>query len=278
VAGFRAPTKSRPFAVSVTGHGPAMILIPGLASAGEVWASTVEHERDHYTCHVLTLPGFAGQPRIAAPMLAAVREAIAEYIADARLDHPIIVGHSLGGFLALDLAERHPELVGPLVVVDSLPFLPAAWDPSATVETARAGAAAVRARMLGGSPEARRENNRATVTSMVSDPASQATVLAWMTRSDPEAVVDAMIEMTTTDLRPALDMISARTLVIGTWRGWPTATREQVTQTFQAQYARLRGMQLAITDTARHFVMLDDPAFLFGRMDAFLDPARSAER
>jgi hypothetical protein len=59
---------------------------------------------------------------------------------------------------------------------------------------------------------------------MVSDPANQAAVLGWMTRSDPTAVVEAMTEMMTTDLRPALDRIAARTLVIGTWKGWPTAT------------------------------------------------------
>jgi pimeloyl-ACP methyl ester carboxylesterase len=255
-----------------------MILIPGLASAGEVWDGTVEHERDHYTCHVLTLPGFAGQPRIAAPMLPAVREAIAAYITDARLDHPVIVGHSLGGFVALDLAASHPDLVGPLVIVDSQPFLPAAFDPAATVETARAQAAAIRQRMLAGSPEARREQERATVRTMVSDPANQAAVLGWMTRSDPTAVVEAMTEMMTTDLRPALDRIAARTLVIGTWKGWPAATHDGVAEVFQAQYAKLRGVQLVIADTARHFVMYDDPAFLFAQIDRFLDPARSAER
>jgi hypothetical protein len=84
--------------------------------------------------------------------------------------------------------------------------------------------------------------------------------------------------MMTTDLRPALDKISARALVIGTWKGWPTATHDGVAQVFDAQYAKLRGAQIVITDTARHFVMYDDPAFLFAQMDAFLDPARAAGR
>ena len=39
---------------------------------------------------------------------------------------------------------------------------------------------------------------------------------------------------------------------------------------FRAQYTKLAGVEIAMAETARHFVMLDDPAFLFARMDAFL--------
>ena len=48
------------FDVKVTGHGPAVVLIPGLLSTGEVWETTVERYKDRYTLHVLTLAGFGG--------------------------------------------------------------------------------------------------------------------------------------------------------------------------------------------------------------------------
>ena len=48
-----------------------MILIPGFLSSGAVWDDVVAHYSFRYTCHVLTLPGFAGQPPIAAPILPA---------------------------------------------------------------------------------------------------------------------------------------------------------------------------------------------------------------
>ena len=54
-----APTA---FRVEVSGTGRPMILIPGLASAGAVWQTTVAHFATRYTCHVLTLAGFAGVP------------------------------------------------------------------------------------------------------------------------------------------------------------------------------------------------------------------------
>src|SRR5882724_8181158 len=108
------------FHVDITGKGKPMILIPGFASSGKTWDSTVAHYKDKYQCHVLTLAGFAGEPRIEAPFLETVRKDLAAYIRKNKMDKPVIVGHSLGGFMALWLAVKEPDLVGPLVIVDSL--------------------------------------------------------------------------------------------------------------------------------------------------------------
>ena len=68
------------FQVKVTGHGQINDFDPSaLASSGETWDSTVARYQDRYECHVLTLAGFAGVPRIAAPMLDKVRDDIAAY-------------------------------------------------------------------------------------------------------------------------------------------------------------------------------------------------------
>jgi N-formylmaleamate deformylase len=89
------------FQVKVSGHGQQMILIPGLSSSGETYNSTVEHYKDRFECHVLTLAGFVGVPRVPAPFLDTVRDGVAAYIRDKKLNKPVIVGHSLGGFIRL---------------------------------------------------------------------------------------------------------------------------------------------------------------------------------
>src|SRR4051812_44907803 len=104
------PSTNLSFVVKVTGKGTPIILIPGLSSSGAVWDGTVAHLKDHYECHVLTLAGFAGQPRIENPFLETVRNDLTAYIRQHKLDHSIIIGHSLGGFLALWLATHDPEL------------------------------------------------------------------------------------------------------------------------------------------------------------------------
>jgi pimeloyl-ACP methyl ester carboxylesterase len=263
-----ASADALPFGVRVTGHGPAMILIPGLASSGDVWDTTVAHEQDRFTCHVIELPGFAGRPRIPAPMLSTVRDALAGYIRAHHLDHPVIVGHSLGGFLALDLARAHPDAVGKLVIVDSLPFLPAASNPAATAESARGFAGAIRAGVLSASDAAFEQQERGILATMITSPAQQEVALGWVMRSDRAAIADALVEMMTTDLRPQLAAITAPTLVVETWKSW--GERAAVEHNYARQYADLRGARLVSADTAKHFVMLDDPAFLFAQMDAFL--------
>ena len=264
-----APTEALPFGVRVTGHGPAMILIPGLASSGDVWKSTVEHEQARFTCHVIDLPGFAGRPAIPAPILSTVRDALAGYIRSHGLDHPVIVGHSLGGFLALDLARSYPDLVGKLVIVDGAPFLPAMMYPAATPETGRAFAESLRDKLLAATDQAFEQQERGIVASMVTDPANQELVLGWALRSDRAAMTQAMIEVMSTDLRPQLGAIKVPTMVIETWTGWG-AGREATERSYAQQYAELRGVKHVIAETAKHFVMLDDPAFLFARMDEFL--------
>jgi N-formylmaleamate deformylase len=268
-----AATTPKPpsFYVEVTGHGQPMILIPGFASSGKTWDSTVAHYKDRYECHVLTLAGFAGEPRIDAPLLETVRIDLAAYIRANKMNKPVIVGHSLGGVLALWLAEREPALVGPLVIVDSLPFLAGVMNPGATAESVQAQATQMR-KMYGGPPTAQSDKmGEMAVKAMVTSPADFEMIMDWSRKSDRVAMGDAMYEMMTTDLRGDLDKITSRTLVLGTWIAYKQyATRDQVEKNFRAQYATLKNYDFVLSDNARHFVMLDDPAGFFQAVDSFL--------
>lgn len=116
------------FEVTVVGEGPAIILIPGLASSGDVWQSTVAALKADYQLHVLTLAGFGGvapltQDAWTQGFLPSQQEAVLRYIRQQNLDKPVVIGHSLGGYLALALAVTAPELIGGAVNVDGLPAL-----------------------------------------------------------------------------------------------------------------------------------------------------------
>jgi pimeloyl-ACP methyl ester carboxylesterase len=220
VISLAAPTPS--FQVQVTGRGPAMILIPGLSSSGDTWTSTVEHYRGRYTCHVVTLAGFAGVPPIVEPLLASARRDLAEYIRQERLDHPTIVGHSLGGTLALGLAAEHPDLVGPLVIVDTLPFLAGAQMQAKNLEDARASIAAMHAYMSNMTRQQYDDSVKAgaATSAMVTSPRDLETLKGWGLVSDPRTVAEAMRDLMSLDLRDDVARIQSPALVLGTWVGW----------------------------------------------------------
>jgi pimeloyl-ACP methyl ester carboxylesterase len=269
------------FSVKVSGHGAPMILIPGMASSGDTWKSTVAHFQNRYTCHVLTLAGFAGEPPIHGPLLATVREELAAYIQQQHLQKPVIVGHSLGGSVAMDLAAHYPNVAGPIVIVDSLPFFAGVWFQAKTLEDAKPMIAGMKGYMEAQTREQYEQYARsgAATKFMVTSPADLQTLIQWGLRSDPKTVSSAMVELLSEDLRDDLSKITSPVLVLGTWAGLRdqmqpngvTITKPGVVDTFQAQYAHLPKVHLAMAETARHFIMWDDPQWFFQELDGFLD-------
>ena len=270
-----------PFQVKVTGHGRPMILIPGLSSSGETWDTTVARYQDRFQCHVLTLAGFAGVPRVPAPVLERMREGIAAYIRKNKLDHPTIVGHSLGAFLALDLAAHDPDLPGRLVIVDAYPFLVGVADPKTTPDQARTIAGQMRGYMGSQTQDMyqRYVKSGLSTRTMVEKESDFERIVAWGLSSDRTAVTDAMVEMYSADLRDDIAKIKSPTLVMGSYIGFPGATREGVEANLRRQYAKLQGVEIQVTDKAHHFIMWDDPEWMFGHLDRFLGaPASGSKR
>jgi pimeloyl-ACP methyl ester carboxylesterase len=261
------------FQVKITGHGPAMILIPGLASSGETWDSTVARYKDRYECHVLTLAGFAGVPRLPLvagnPMLDRVRDDVAAYIREHKMVKPVIVGHSLGGFLALAIASKYPDLPGKLVIVDAYPSLAAIYRPEVTAEMAKSESEMTRKYMT--AQPAGGDGAKAQIRMMVTGDADFERIMTWSRASDYSAVVDAMVEMYGSDLRENISTIQSPTLVLVTWIAFKDYTdRKTLEANARREYAKLKGVDLRITDTSRHFIMYDEPQWFFTQIDGFL--------
>jgi pimeloyl-ACP methyl ester carboxylesterase len=250
-----------------------MILIPGLACSGAVWDGTVEHFKDRYECHVLTLAGFAGQPPVAGPFLETVRQGIADYIRSKKLDKPVIVGHSLGGFLVYRLAETEPDLVGPVIAVDGMPCLMALVSPTEPdAATMKSQGAQIQADMEKLSREDFLKRLRQFVSSWLEGQKDQETVAKWGADSDQATVARAIGELFSQDARPDLARIKTPVLQMGAFskkRQIPGFTRETLTKRLEAQIAKVPKHELAVADSG-HFIMYDVPEWLWKTMDGFL--------
>jgi N-formylmaleamate deformylase len=270
-----APPRSHPaFTVRVVGHGRPLILIPGLTCPGAVWDETVARYRAHYQCHVISLAGFAGVPAqspVPEHLLQATRDQLLDYIHAQKLHRPTVIGHSLGGFLALWMSIAEPAAMGPLVIVDSVPFLPAGQLATATTESVRPFAEATRQRLRTASAMSL-AGQRQMVAPMITDTARITQAARWGQASDRPTVGQVLYEMYTTDLRPEAGRIQQPALVLGAWATYAPVgqTKAQVQQTFDEQYKLLKGYRLALSESGKHFLMWDDPQWFFAQVDAFL--------
>jgi pimeloyl-ACP methyl ester carboxylesterase len=272
------PRRTAAFTVTVTGIGNRpMILIPGLLSSGQVWDGVVHHFSSRYRLHVLTIAGFAGVPPVGGALLPRVRDELVAYIRANGLDQPVLVGHSLGGFLALWVASTAPDAIGPVVLVDGVPFQPALSDPAATAAGMEPLAERMRAMYRSMSPQQIGQQSGTALARMISDPAKIATVAAWAGRSDGGAVGQALYELMTTDLREEVRKIRSDVLLVAAVKRVASMPERlgAALGAYEGQVAGVPRHQVVAAREALHFVMLDDAPFLLASMDEFLARASS---
>lgn len=242
------------------GKGPAMILIPGLASGSWVWQETVRQFAPSHSVYVLTLPGFDGHPAVAGKGMAAGLESVRELIATRKLSRPVLVGHSLGGTMALELAARYPDLVRGVVTIDGLPVFPGTedWAP----EQRKAMSAMMGARRATPVSFAAQQQQYMSGTGTMD--MSRAGELAKLSgKSDPDAVARYMAEGVAVDLRGMLGSITAPVLVLSPYAA-VDGDMLQMTEDGKTAYYRslmqgVPNMTMQSISPARHFAMFDQP-------------------
>ena len=252
--------------VEVVGHGPDVVLIPGLASSRETYKRTAERLRGRYRLHLVQVAGFAGEPAAAnasGPVFLPTVEAIDAYIVKAGLRKPAVVGHSLGGLMTLELALDHPDHVGKAMIVDALAFYSELFaGPTATADAAKPIAEGMGAQILAQSDEAYANGATRTYEGMITAPQDRQRLRAWMLATSRPVMVKAMQEDLTTDLRPRMAGLSVPVTVI---------YEKALEPLIQGDYAAVPTKTLvAAAPGAKHFLMYDDAAGFDAALDAFL--------
>jgi pimeloyl-ACP methyl ester carboxylesterase len=271
------PASAEPtrFSVEVSGEGREVIFIPGLATSREVWRDAVRALGPGYRVHLVQVKGFGepAGPNAEGPILEPLVEELARYIADNRIERPAVVGHSLGGLIALMLGAEHPALPGKLMIVDALPWFGATVTPpgpDATVAALQPQARRMRDALVAsyGTPAAG-QGTDAAIAGYVVDRAKLPLLRAWTAGADPRVVGQLVYEDLVTDMRERIADIAAPLALVYPWNErFPT--REQAEPFYRAQYAALPAAQLVGIGPAAHFVMTDQPAAFQQALERFL--------
>jgi 3-oxoadipate enol-lactonase len=99
------------------GEGESLVLVHGLGGAASNWLALAPLLQPGRRLLVPELPGHGGsRPLPGEPSLTAYAESLGEFLEDAGAASAPLVGHSLGGTVALRLAILRPELAGALVL------------------------------------------------------------------------------------------------------------------------------------------------------------------
>ena len=252
----------------------SLVLIPGLGCGPWVWHGTIAKFAPTHTVYVLTLPGFSGQPAAKEQALfATVQRDFWEMLATRKIVKPFVVGHSLGGMLAIALAAEHPDRLSAIVAVDGLPIYPTLARLS---EKARKGVADDIAKQMTAATEAETlANHKAYMGNTGTNrPELVEPGVTLLARSDPKAVATWMHELIVTDLRPQLPRVTIPMLEIMPYQPpaagqEPGYTQEQTLGFYKSLVAGAPKATVTAITPSRHFVMLDQPDLFYDALAKF---------
>jgi pimeloyl-ACP methyl ester carboxylesterase len=98
----------------IIGNGKPVILLHGFGEDGSIWQNQIEFLKNHFQLIIPDLPG-SGQSAVISNQLVVGIEVYAEAVRlillDEKMDNCVIIGHSMGGYITLALAEKYPHLV-----------------------------------------------------------------------------------------------------------------------------------------------------------------------
>jgi pimeloyl-ACP methyl ester carboxylesterase len=270
-----APAAMRFNHISVTaeGKGPPIILIPGLSSPRAVWDGATPFLTKTHRVYLVQINGFGGDDpgaNLQPGILDGVVADLEDLIARERLGRPAMVGHSLGGLVALKFAKAHPERVSRIMVVDSLPFYGMLIGPTTTPESIRTKAAAMRDHLAASYGKSDPAGAQAVADHLALKPDSRAKVKAWVLAADPRVAGEAMFEDLQTDLRGDMAKITTPITLIYPWSD-SGPTKPAADTLYRGAYSAAPHVTFVDVGDAAHFVMLDQPEAFGKALQAFAD-------
>ncbi|MFZ2996136.1 alpha/beta fold hydrolase [Sphingobium sp.] len=256
-AATAAPFTSRRISVVTRGTGADVLLIPGLASGPGIWNGVIA-ALPGYRFHLVHVRGFAGlapDANASGPLVQPVTDEVARYIAAAGLKRPAIVGHSMGGTLAMLLGLK--GLARRVMVVDMLPA-------GAAMVGGTASGLGFLADQLGGYLTGTVAGRRTLAQIVGQTPGAQG--------SDPDVIASALRDLAHIDLGPQLGRMPAPLEVVYAV-GADVEQANAINRRFRTAYAVVRGATLKAIGPSGHMVMADQPTRFNAMLGAFLKGA-----
>lgn len=244
------------------GDAPAVLLLHGFPLSSAMWAPQLQALGDRHRLIAPDLPGFGGSDSPADPdawRMGDYGDAAKALLDFLGIASAVVVGHSMGGYVAFSLIRRYPDRVRALVLQDTR----AGADSQETFATREeqqrevraAGTAALRPRLL----------QKLLAPKNFGDPSLESSVLSLMDHpvSGYVAALEAMKHRP--DSTPTLSRIRVPTLVV-------VGAEDVLTppSVARAMQAAIPGARLAEVPGAGHLANLEEPEGFNEALASFL--------
>jgi pimeloyl-ACP methyl ester carboxylesterase len=240
-------------------------MLPGFTCPGEVWNETLDNITSGHEYHLITYAGFGDVPPIEMPWYTTIKNDLLEYIDQQGLNGISLIGHSMGGNLAVDLAASIPDKVARIILVDAIPCMRELMMPGVSADQIQYDSP-YNAQVLNMNDEAFEQMAGMMVENMVSRQDKKELLKSWILNSDRETYVYGYTDLLKLDLRESLKAIAAPVLILGA--SFPD--KEMVMRNFSDQYHNLSHKSIMIAPDSKHFVMFDAPEWFYEKVNIFL--------
>jgi 3-oxoadipate enol-lactonase len=120
-----APIKTKDGRFSYLAEGdpslPPLVFLHGIGGAARAWRGQLAGFAGRFQCIAWDMPGYGGSAPLAAVSIAALADALRDFLHQTGAIKPILVGHSIGGMIVQQLVAEHPGIAAAIVLAQTSP-------------------------------------------------------------------------------------------------------------------------------------------------------------
>ncbi len=232
-----------------------MVLVHGLGASAEVWHEIEPYLVNSFKVFIYELHGHGSTPPLESPTITQEVKALRAWIEANGIIYPSLVGHGLGGMIAMQYAFDHPADVDRLVVIDTGPRQLATQEHKAEVAQSLLD-----------------DYDRFVASRFVTispDEAINEQAVDWALRTDAVSFTSLLLSSFDFDLTAELPAQSVPMLVIGSEAYLPERGSERE-YLEQYGYAAARVLSFKRLEGTGHYLMLEKPTYLASVLTVFL--------
>src|SRR6266576_6100399 len=100
---------------------PPVVFLHGIGGAARAWRGQLDFFGDRFHAIAWDMPGYGGSAPLAKCSIAALADALQDFLQQVEATKPILVGHSIGGMVVQQLLAKSPHIAGAVVLAQTSP-------------------------------------------------------------------------------------------------------------------------------------------------------------